>query len=562
MPTSAWIVIGVLLLLPPGLWLYRRVLEGRLKQKLEGLWGKEAALRRPDDDVLLDIADYYRAGQRLQPDVHDVDDITWNDLDMDALFRQVDAAQSYLGSEGLYALLRSQTASGERIAERARLSDALLQHPEQRLQLQVALHGIGYSPYHGASRYLNEPEQQLPERPWLYYLLGTLPALSLLIGLVLPPFLIVAIGFLLINFLAFYRLQSVWEKEMVALKHLARLVVATKRICRIDWEELQGFKAEAKELLSKLRPVRFWLPLFGMQRQSDLDFVTEYLRIIFMLDMVSLCRIGHALKRLSPQLSQLYRRVAELDALLSLAQLKLRKLGHCAPAFHEALAVEAVDLCHPLIEEPVPNSLSWRKPVLISGSNASGKSTFIKAMAINSILAQSLGLCFAASFCLCRCRVMSSMALRDNLLAGESYFIAEIRSLKRILDAVDQGLPVLCFIDEILRGTNTLERIAASSAVMRSLAGQDALCMAATHDIELTRMLADAFDNHHFSETVDERGVSFDYRIKPGPTRTRNAILLLSTMGFDPQIIGQARAALQHFEETGVWPGGGSDGQA
>ncbi|HPA61254.1 MAG TPA: DNA mismatch repair protein MutS, partial [Clostridia bacterium] len=236
----------------------------------------------------------------------------------------------------------------------------------------------------------------------------------------------------------------------------------------------------------------------------------------------------------------------------SLAQIPLRAPVLCKARFHQQAGVEAAGLTHPLIPDAVPNDLSWQQNLLISGSNASGKSTFIKAVAVNLILAQSLGLCFAQSFALRRGRVMSAMAVRDNLLAGESYFIVEIKSLKRILDAMDSGA-VYCFIDEILRGTNTVERIAASSAVLESLSGRDSLCMAATHDIELTRLLADSYENRHFAETVDGSGLRFDYKIKPGPTRTRNAIRLLAQMGYPPQVIQAARRRAEAFERTGAW---------
>ncbi len=103
---------------------------------------------------------------------------------------------------------------------------------------------------------------------------------------------------------------------------------------------------------------------------------------------------------------------------------------------------------------------------LVTGSNASGKSTFLKALAVNAILAQTIGVCFAQEFRFGRARVMSSMAVRDSVRGGESYFVAEIRSLKRILDAAEGKTPVLAFVDEILRGTNTIERIAASAAVL------------------------------------------------------------------------------------------------
>ena len=147
---------------------------------------------------------------------------------------------------------------------------------------------------------------------------------------------------------------------------------------------------------------------------------------------------------------------------------------------------------------------------------------------------------------------MSAMSVHDNILAGESYFIVEIKSLKRILDVMGDNM-VYCFIDEILRGTNTIERISASSAVLRNMEGKEALCMAATHDIELTRMLADCYINQHFGETVDEAGIHFDYILKEGPTQTRNAIRLLSQMGYEPEVITQAQESARKFETTGSW---------
>ena len=95
-------------------------------------------------------------------------------------------------------------------------------------------------------------------------------------------------------------------------------------------------------------------------------------------------------------------------------------------------------------------------------------------------------------------RVMTSMALRDDLESKESYYIVEIKSLKRILDSAKEETPLLCIVDEVLRGTNTIERIAASSEILASLCLPHVLSFAATHDIELTYMLEEYYTNYHF----------------------------------------------------------------
>lgn len=126
---------------------------------------------------------------------------------------------------------------------------------------------------------------------------------------------------------------------------------------------------------------------------------------------------------------------------------------------------------------------------MIRCSNASGKSTFIKSLAINALLAQSIYTCMAKKMVIPRVTIITSMAVRDEVLSGESYYIKEIKYMKRIIQALNEKKPVFCVIDEILRGTNTEERIAASAAILEYLYEKNCIAVVATHDIELTRLL-------------------------------------------------------------------------
>lgn len=211
------------------------------------------------------------------------------------------------------------------------------------------------------------------------------------------------------------------------------------------------------------------------------------------------------------------------------------------------------DFYHPLLSKPVPNSGKISNDSIITGSNASGKSTFIKALAINGILAQTIYTCAATEFKLRHSIIITSMAVRDNITEGESYFIKEIKSLKRILDKV-QDVPCMCFVDEILKGTNTIERIAASAAVLKYLHDKDCLCMTASHDIELTQILENKYDNYHFREEINDDGISFDYKLKNGPSQTRNAIRLLDYMNFEDKIVEDAQNLANNFTKEKVWP--------
>ena len=145
------------------------------------------------------------------------------------------------------------------------------------------------------------------------------------------------------------------------------------------------------------------------------------------------------------------------------------------------------------------------------------------------------------------------MTLSDDLIAGESYYIAEMRAIKRILDALATGKPVLCAIDEVLRGTNTIERIAASCEILLALQRAGALCLVATHDVELCALLEPHYANMHFEERIEEGKMLFDYRLRPGGAITRNAINLLALIGLDKSIIDAAHARARRYLETGLW---------
>ena len=189
-------------------------------------------------------------------------------------------------------------------------------------------------------------------------------------------------------------------------------------------------------------------------------------------------------------------------------------------------------LYHPLIKNPVKNSIDTDKSILFTGSNASGKSTFLKAVAINVLFAQTIHTVLADEYCSAFYRIYSSMALRDDILSQESYFIVELKSLKRIFTKIrEDDVAVLCFIDEILRGTNTVERVAASSQLLEEIAKKNALCFAATHDIELTYLLEDI----------------------EGRANSRNAIRLLEVIGFDKEVVKRSQQRVDRFLQKGIW---------
>ncbi|NLO85071.1 MAG: hypothetical protein GX096_06565 [Clostridiales bacterium] len=482
-----------------------------------------------------------------------VDDTTWNDLDMDLVYESLRFTCSTIGDEILYAMLRDTDVPQEALEQRRLMMDAFADGT-YREKIRKIMGRQSRQAYHGAGTYLFHPKDKVPGKLALYMALPIVLVVFLVLGFVNPIFFFGVACSFAVNLIVYYYSGSLWMREITAVRHIARVInVATKLAPQLP-DSLSDVAAQLRTLTDEMKPVARWNALFAMQKITDMDYLIDYIRILFQLDMICLNKLAVFFSNHSSTLRRLYQLVGEIDAYQAIAAYRLSGVMYCEPIFDSKLEVEAKGLAHPLVAAPVRNDLDWTRSVLITGANASGKSTFTKTMAVNAILAQSILTCTAERFVMPRAHIMTSMAMRDSLQSGESYFIVEIRSLKRIVDALEQLRPVLCFIDEILRGTNTIERISASQALLKYIAGQNCLCMAATHDLELTRLLPE-YRQMHFREDLTEEGMHFSFKIIEGPSNTRNAIALLSLMHFPETVTQSAAQVAEEFAQTGQWTG-------
>ncbi|MEW6681794.1 MAG: hypothetical protein AB1451_02585 [Nitrospirota bacterium] len=204
------------------------------------------------------------------------------------------------------------------------------------------------------------------------------------------------------------------------------------------------------------------------------------------------------------------------------------------------VALVATSVGHPLLppETRVRNDFTLKglgALSIVTGSNMSGKSTFLRTLGVNLCLAEAGAPVCAASWTSPWMRLVCCIRVDDSLDAGLSYFYAEVKRLKYLLDAArnTNGPPVFFLIDEIFRGTNNRERLIGSRHYVRALAAANAIGLVSTHDLELVKLEGEShrISTHHFRETVDERGLSFDYRLRPGPCPTTNALKIMAREG-------------------------------
>lgn len=505
------------------------------------------------------ISLYFR---RKQSQGFCIDDITWNDLDMDRIFMLVNQTVSSPGEDVLYDMMRRPLFSEEEVQEREKLIGFFAEETEKREKLQYLLSSVGKTRLGSLSETVLAISKAPRVNTKIHIFMLILLLLALFIAVPASPlygfFLFLVLG--VVNMMIYYASKDYKLIEMYldSFVSLLRMLSAADKMETVDWEQTRKQMdaiRDGKKAFAGLRKKAVFLTGKNDGTGDFLQAILDYVRMVFHVDILAYNSILREVGNKTDKIIEMIDNMGELDAAISIASFREILPLKCRPIFTsgQEVCLGTEDLYHPLISEPVANSITARGGVLVTGSNASGKSTFLKNIAINSILAQTICTCTAASYRAPFLKVMTSMALRDDLSGGESYFIVEIKSLKRILDESRKKEPLLCIIDEVLRGTNTIERIAASSRILKELGRPHVLSFAATHDIELSYILNGIYENYHFEEEVLEKEVVFNYLLKPGRATTRNAIRLLEMLGYDEALVEDAGRAAAEFEQTGVW---------
>lgn len=532
----------------------------RIRRKVQRIYGNLPEREYSPGDIE-NISHYFR---RKENQGFYIDDITWNDLDMDKIYGQINQTVSSPGEDVLYDMIRRPLFDQREVDRREKLICFFAENKEKREEMQIMLSKVGKT-WHGSLTDTILALENAPEvKTGIHFLMLGILLLNLF---VLIPFYPVP-GFLLLILLStgnviYYYAGN--DRARVAafldcFSSLLSMLDLAEKIEHVKWPEIQEQMEavrQGKKALEGLKKRSFFLTSKNEASGDPAQLILDYFRMVFHMDILTYNKTLRIAKDKTKEIMLLIDNIGELDAVISIASFRELLPLWCRPKFTDPeqghISMQAEDLYHPLIREAVANSIHADSAILVTGSNASGKSTFLKNVAINSILAQTVLTCPCYSYQAPFLKVMTSMALRDDLSGGESYFIVEIRSLKRILDESKKEEPMLCIIDEVLRGTNTIERIAASSRILSALNQNWVLPFAATHDIELSYILDAQYRNLHFEEEVCEHEVLFNYLLKEGRAISRNAIKLLSMLEYDPEVVREAGKAAADFEKTGTW---------
>ncbi len=516
----------------------------RLLARVRAEWGAPRQ-ERADVEGIADFFQSHDAG----PDV--LDDRTWNDLLLDQVFAQLDCTQSSVGQQILYYRLRRAPATPnlpafEALVGRFEADDTL------RERAQVALARMrnagGYYVHRLARGTVVRPAWYVVFPVWTAVLVTTLLLSAVWHGLLL----FVLFG-LVVNFgvrMATGRRvgsEAMWFRQVGPLISTAHALVECGSA---DTTPVIGTMRDDLAALRGLGAIARWVSRGG-DSGTPLDIVgsvLEYVNIQLLMDVNALYFASRELATHGPHLLRLIEAVGECDAAIATMSFRTSRAGRWSrPQFAAAGSrAEFTGLRHPLIDDAVPNSITMAPPngVLITGSNMSGKSTFLRTVGVNAVLAQSVHTCLAESYRAPAYRVRTCIGREDDLLAGKSYYLVEVESVLALVAASGRAEPHLFIFDELFRGTNAVERVAAGEAILRSLVehGKPHVVLAATHDGELVELLSDCYVVYHLGDSIDANGLTFDYQLAEGPATSRNAIALLKLNGAPEPLVRHALA--------------------
>jgi hypothetical protein len=512
--------------------------KARIKKRLDEIWLGKNEVRRDYDWIPL----YFRYRQHNEPET--VDDKTWSDLEMDEVFARIDRTTSVIGRQYLYAILRIYNKDDFDVEKQRRSALYSLFRTDEvfREKIQRALYPLRNS----SSAYLTTLlYEELPPKPKYYYLLyfsSGLFFLSLALSAVNSAFLFAAAGFALCNLLINTFYGRIVFRHFADLASLTTMLSAVGNFARIvppmkinELDTLRNLKSLAAGLNKKV----FWLCFDEMNAGFPASVVLLFLNLFGLSRLIAFLRSVNDLKKSREQIRRIFEAIGSLDAHIAIASWMQNVPVSAIPSFNSARTIDVEGMYHPLIDKAVGNSLFLRKEsVLITGSNMAGKTTFIKTIGLNVILARTLFVCLADRADLPRLIVRSSIKGDEKVIDGNSYYSREIEQIREFLNCSEDCF--LFLIDEIFRGTNTIERIAIGAATLRYLSRRN-MVLVTTHDVELQPLLDGCSRLFHFSEQVDGNRYYFDYILRDGPCRAGNAIKLIELKGYPPNLIEEAR---------------------
>jgi DNA mismatch repair ATPase MutS len=512
--------------------------------KIKSKWGKPVNTRR-NFDLIRAYLNADKSWDRLP-------DVTAEDIDLKSIFNYIDRTSSKPGKQYLYKKLHFPETNLEKLLELDAKVEAINKDKPNRelIELQLSKLNNTYA-YYIADLFLKTHESLFVPIMNFYIRFVPLVIIALIVSLVVYPN---PISILLLLFFVGYNvvLHYANKKKISAYTNsLPQLLimhnVAVWLVKHAGLEDNEAVKSSLKNLLGLKRS----LSIINLESKlingaGDLSYaVFQLIKTLFLLEpRIYVSSIKH-MERYREDIEQVYQYVAEIDMLVAIQSVRDGLPYYNKPQFIDTEAqMNITDLYHPLIDKCVTNSLYTRadRGALITGSNMSGKTTFIKAIAVNTLLAQTLYTSCTKEYKAPFLKIQTSIKTSDSIEEQKSYFQAQAQSILTIMSRSNEveQIKSLVIIDEIFRGTNTIERIAAAKSVLSYITANQNFVFVSTHDLELAELLDEDFAIYSFEDSKSGAVLVFDYKLKEGLLKSRNGIAILESMGYPDSVIEDA----------------------
>jgi len=450
------------------------------------------------------------------------------DLDFHKFFKYVDRTSSAVGQQFLFNKLICQTETKEKIEIQEKLANYYRSNKENKHKSQLILKKLAKSnDYYFPYLIYSELPKRMYNQTIILFLQLTIFS-SIIFSFKYPVFLLFAILLIAINLgLHYLHKNRIDEKETLSIdvKHIDQI---TSQVLFLKTDNLQN---------SEFGSI-FW-------------FVFELIKILTLGEVVVFNKLVDKINQSRPQIENVYEAIGKIDVAISICSLR-DGLPYCSiPIFKEnKKEMEVQGLFHPLVIDCIPNDIKLiNRSLLLTGSNMAGKSTFIKAINLNALCSQVLNTSFSNYYCAPVWRLKTSMTIKDNLDDKSSYYMEEVESIGKLIEcSEDIENHYLFTIDEIFKGTNTIERISTAKAILEYLNRNRHTVLVSTHDIELTKLLEQGYDLYFFQESIKDESLSFDYKLKKGVLEKSNAISILELVGYPDIITDSARTLAKQLK--------------
>ena len=480
-----------------------------------------------------------------------------NDLDFKDYFAFVDRTTSAIGQQYLYAELRALNQNAD-----------YLKNLESSIQHYSKDETLRYTVQKELTNLADDKDYYFPD---LVY--GQLPTKIKYIGLVkllqvsillclffiiyVPQFSLLLMGTLTLSMLIHYWYKNRIGNFVVAFGRLGQLA----KFSRILLEYSNKTATEKEEKLSEIKKLDKLTSKVSFLKTNNLgnseltDLLWLLIEIFKMFTLVEVVTFHELVKKIEEEqttIESLYRFIGAIDMALSIASLRSGLSYYAVPNFTtDNKEFKVQQIYHPLVENCVANDLHLEeKSLLLTGSNMSGKSTFVKALNLNLITSQVLNTSFSKNYTAPFFSVATAIKMGDDINEQKSYFLDEVMTVGELIHHSKESQQQYLFtIDELFKGTNTIERVSAAKAILEFLNKSNHIILVSTHDIELTLLLKEGYKMHYFQESIENEILSFDYKLKQGALQKRNAINVLELMDYPSEIITEAKALAVRFEQ-------------